>query len=116
MADDTHAQTTDRFNLIFGLIVGLLIGGAVVWIWGPPGPNNGPTTVPEPCVVTIRDDFTAWTAAVEQHGLDTPGTNNPVQAAFEKYLNDGYACQLAFPDESDFNRLTGVQNVSVEGP
>jgi hypothetical protein len=49
MRDEGVAATATTF------VVGLIIGGAIIWYLTPSGPNSGPKTVPESCVALDTD-------------------------------------------------------------
>lgn len=59
MRDKGRAATATTF------VVGLIIGGAIIWYLAPPGPNSGPKTMPEACAALDTD---YW--AMVDHMLD----------------------------------------------
>ena len=108
-ADQSSRLATTTF--VIGLVVGLLVGGGVVWYFAPGNsPNAGLKTMPDACVHAIREDFFAYWAADAQ-GVPGPGSTNfdargPKAEAYNNHADDAFACQESFPGEPSINRLT----------
>ena len=76
------------------LVVGILIGaGAVMYLNRDPGP----TRLPEPCVLAIREDFYAYWSA-DSNGVPGPGSlrydeNGEKAQAYNAHFDDAFAWQ-----------------------